>query len=221
MFAAYVACKPENEAKAVEALTAEIRTFVEQGPTEQELRDAKDYLLASRAFEFETTVETASYWLEAEQLGLPADELATFAGRIEAVTRQDVVRVAREHLHPDAAAVVRVGPAREVSSPGPTGVSIGVKAVDAQGRTWEMDEWEAGTRLAVRLDGKEGLAEVIVADGLVTLFQPSGVELPSIDGLEWVETRQSGDREVSVHRARASADGVLEAYLVALGFRGW
>jgi len=97
------------------------RRFVGEGPTEQELRDAKDYLVASRAFEFETTAEMAGYWLEAEQLGLSADELTTFAGRIEAVTREDVLRVARAHLHPDASAVVRVGPAiHQAAHPRPT-----------------------------------------------------------------------------------------------------
>ncbi len=221
MFAAYVACKPENEAQAVEALTAEIVRFLEEGPTEQELRDAKDYLIASRAFEFETTAEMAGYWLEAEQIGLPADELSTFAGRIEAITREEVVRVARAHLHPDAAAVVRVGPARTPAATGPSSLSIGAKAVDAQGRTWELAEWEAGTRLAVRLDGKDGLVEVVVADGRVTLQRPTGVELPEIAGMEWVETRASVDGEVSVYRSQAPAEGILEAYLVALGFRGW
>ncbi len=221
MFAAYVACKPENEAKAVEALTAEVRRFVEEGPTEQELRDAKDYLVASRAFEFETTAEMAGYWLEAEQLGLPADELTTFAGRIEAVTREDVVRVARAHLHPDASAVVRVGPSRKELPRGPSGLAIGAKAVDAQGRSWELAEWEEGARLAVRLDGVPGLAEVVVSDGQVMVSRPPAVELPGIAGLEWVETRTAGDCEVAVYRSQVPADRVLEAWLVALGFRGW
>ena len=40
---------------------------------------------------------------------LPDDELARYRGAIEAVTAEDVQRVAREHIRPDEAAIVLVG----------------------------------------------------------------------------------------------------------------
>ena len=40
---------------------------------------------------------------------LPDDELARYRPAIEAVTGDDVQRVAREHIHPDASAIVLVG----------------------------------------------------------------------------------------------------------------
>ena len=40
---------------------------------------------------------------------LPDDELARYRGAIEAVTADDVLRVARDHIRPEAAAIVLVG----------------------------------------------------------------------------------------------------------------
>jgi len=38
-----------------------------------------------------------------------------FLERLEAVTREEIQRVAQEHLHPDQAAIVAVGPAEELA----------------------------------------------------------------------------------------------------------
>ena len=46
--------------------------------------------------------------------GLPADYYAKYQQRIEAVTREDVAKAARERLHPDEMAIVVVGPASSV-----------------------------------------------------------------------------------------------------------
>lgn len=214
-FSAYVGCAPENEERAVEALLGEIRRFLAEGPTDEELRDAKEYVIASRAFELETTSKMASYWLDAEQLGLPSDELETFASRIEAISRDDVVRVARAHLRPDEVTLVRVGPVRR-----PAGaLSVGAKALDDRGRAWELADLEPGARLAVRLQGRDDLAEVICSDGVVTIHEPNGVELPEIGGMEWVESRTTDGGQVSVYRTRMPSEGVIDAFLVALGFR--
>ena len=43
--------------------------------------------------------------------GLPDDELVRYRDRIEAVTIEDVQRVAREHIRPEGAAIVLVGDA--------------------------------------------------------------------------------------------------------------
>ena len=40
---------------------------------------------------------------------LPEDELTRYRGSIEAVTADEVQRVAREHIRPEAAAIVLVG----------------------------------------------------------------------------------------------------------------
>ncbi|HSG86859.1 MAG TPA: hypothetical protein VLA23_11015, partial [Candidatus Limnocylindrales bacterium] len=48
---------------------------------------------------------------------LPEDELARYRPAIEAVTADDVLRVARQHLHPEVAAVVLVGDADAILGP--------------------------------------------------------------------------------------------------------
>ncbi len=224
MFAAYLACKPDNEDKAVEAMREVIAQFLAEGPTDEELRDAKTYLKGSRPFKFETIAETASYWLDAEEVGLPADELATFGARIDAVTREDVVRVAKAHLHPERMSMARVGPPRPAAAdaPAPKGLKIGATGASADGRVWTLAAWEEGTKLTVRLADKPGLIEVVLCPGAVSVLHPEGVELPAIPDLERTSARRySAARMMTVYRTEATPAQVLEHCLLALGFRGW
>jgi len=46
--------------------------------------------------------------------GLPEEYFDRYVERLGAVTSEDVLRVARRHLHPDHIAVVAVGPAEDL-----------------------------------------------------------------------------------------------------------
>ena len=48
--------------------------------------------------------------------GLPDDELDRYRGAVEAVSADDVLRVARAHIRPEAAAIVVVGDADQFGS---------------------------------------------------------------------------------------------------------
>ena len=48
---------------------------------------------------------------------LPDDELARYRSAIEAVTIDDVQRVARDHVHPEASAIVLVGDNEQFAEP--------------------------------------------------------------------------------------------------------
>ena len=59
-------------------------------------------------------------WIEEIARGLnrgilPADYYAMYQQRIEAVTKDDVAKAARERLHPDAMCIVVVGPEKEIA----------------------------------------------------------------------------------------------------------
>ena len=45
---------------------------------------------------------------------LPEDSLDTYRARVRAVTTQDVAQTALDHLHPERAAIVLVGPAEQI-----------------------------------------------------------------------------------------------------------
>jgi zinc protease len=77
--------------------------------TDAELRAARDYLVGVFPLRFETPGPVAGSLGGLFVHGLPDDELERYRPSIEAVTADDVLRVAREHIRPEAAAVVLVG----------------------------------------------------------------------------------------------------------------
>ena len=52
--------------------------------------------------------------VDLEVHGLPDDSLDTFRTRIRAISAEQVSKAARDHLHPDRAAIVLVGPAEQI-----------------------------------------------------------------------------------------------------------
>ncbi len=82
--------------------------------SEKELRDAQSYLTGIFPIRLETLDGLIDQLMQIRLFGLPADYLETYRERIEAVTRDEVRRVAREQLAPDTAAIVIVGDATAV-----------------------------------------------------------------------------------------------------------
>ena len=77
--------------------------------TDSELAAARDFLVGVFPLRFETPGPVAGSLSGLFVHGLPDDELARYRGEIEAVPADDVLRVARAHIHPEAAAIVLVG----------------------------------------------------------------------------------------------------------------
>ena len=79
-----------------------------------ELEDAKRTIIAEFALSLERPEELLRYALEVKRYGLPADYWDGYAGRIEAVTADDVIRVAKKYINPDNAQIVVVGDAAKI-----------------------------------------------------------------------------------------------------------
>jgi zinc protease len=77
--------------------------------SERELADAKAYLTGSFPLTIETPNAIAMQILNVVFFGLPIEQLQTFRDRVNAVTVDDVQRVARLYLKPDRLSVVLVG----------------------------------------------------------------------------------------------------------------
>src|SRR5262249_13821922 len=77
--------------------------------SERELADAKAYLTGSFPLTIETPDAIAMQVLNVVFYGLPIEDLQTFRERVNAVTVEDVQRVARLYLKPDRLSVVLVG----------------------------------------------------------------------------------------------------------------
>jgi zinc protease len=83
---------------------------------ERELADAKAYMTGSFPLTIETPDSIAMQVLNVIFYGLPLSELQTFRERVNAVTVDDIQRVARAFLRPDRLSVVLVGNAKAFAS---------------------------------------------------------------------------------------------------------
>jgi zinc protease len=84
--------------------------------SEYELADAKAYLTGSFPLTIETPEAIAMQVVNVLFYGLPLDQLQTFRERVNAVTVDDIQRVARSYLRPDRLSVVLVGNAAAFAS---------------------------------------------------------------------------------------------------------
>jgi len=93
----------------LEIMRAEWRRMAEAGVTEEELRDAKTYLTGSFPLQFNSTSAIARIVLQVKRDNLGIDYLNKRDEYINAVTRDDVQRVARRLLDPAKLLTVLVG----------------------------------------------------------------------------------------------------------------
>jgi zinc protease len=101
-------------AAAVSEILKEIRRMREERVTDAELSLARDYLAGVFPVRFETSLAIAAALAQMITYELPADYYDTYRASITAVTADDILRSARNHLQPDQLSVVIVGDATQV-----------------------------------------------------------------------------------------------------------
>lgn len=109
MFVAYAETKAESTYQAISAIEREIRRIRTSPVTKEELRLAKDSFLNSFVFSFSNPAVIADRQAALEYYGLPADYLERFRDSVIRVTRAEILKVAQDHLRPDALIVLAVG----------------------------------------------------------------------------------------------------------------
>ena len=102
--------------------------------SEGELASAKAYLTGSFPLTIETPDSIALQVLNVIFYGLPLEQLQTFRERVNRVTVDDIERVARFYLKPDAVSVVLVGNA-SVFVPQLRGVGFGAVRNGSRSKT--------------------------------------------------------------------------------------
>ncbi len=114
----FVAVTSVQTAVTSEALTEmlnEIRDITGKRPvTPEELAFAKDNTIKGFPSAFGTTFGVAGQLAELVTYDLPDDYLQNYRDAVEAVTLDDVARVAKKYLHPDNLTVVVVGDASKI-----------------------------------------------------------------------------------------------------------
>lgn len=105
-----VSLQTRNEAanQAIAGVLAEINRIREAPVTDQELADAKAYLIGSFPLRLDTVQKLAEVLALVELYGLGLDYFTKYPKLIEQVTKEDVMRVAKQYLHPQRYALVVV-----------------------------------------------------------------------------------------------------------------
>ncbi|MCU1338685.1 MAG: peptidase domain protein [Bryobacterales bacterium] len=109
--------KSMTTVETVQAIREEIDKLRTTEVTEKELDEAKQAVLNSFVFFFDSPAKTLNRVMRYEYFGYPKDFLFQYQKAITAVTRADVLRAAKEHLHPDELAIVTVGNPKEFGKP--------------------------------------------------------------------------------------------------------
>jgi zinc protease len=112
-----IGTKSGTTAKAVEGLYSEIDKMHTEPPTAEELQLAKDALLNSFVFEYDSKGKVNNFRANLEFHGYPTDFLERYQKGIENVTAADVNRVAAKYLDKSKFAVLVVGKAADFDKP--------------------------------------------------------------------------------------------------------
>jgi len=112
--------------KAVREEIERIRT-TEVG--DDELQTAKQTALNSLVFAFDTKAKTLGRMLTYEYYGYPRDFIQQYQKALEAVTKADVLRAAREHVRPEELTIVAVGRPEDFGQP-LTALGLPVQGID-------------------------------------------------------------------------------------------
>lgn len=107
----FVSLQTRNETanQAIAAVLAEVNRMREAPITDEELADAKAYLIGSFPLRLDTTAKLADVLSLVEFYGLGLDYFTQYPRLIEQVTKEDVARVAKQYLNPNEYALVVVG----------------------------------------------------------------------------------------------------------------
>ncbi|HZB25293.1 MAG TPA: insulinase family protein [Vicinamibacterales bacterium] len=103
--------RSETTGEALRLIVDEMWRLQRQRVSQRELADAQAYLTGSFPLTIETPSAIALQVLNAVFYGLDLNELQTFRERVNAITVDDIQRVAKAYLHPDRLSIVLVGDA--------------------------------------------------------------------------------------------------------------
>jgi zinc protease len=109
-FVCYIGTYPDKFAVARSGILKEVERIRDEPPTDEEVADAKKYLLGSLPFKLTTNAHVAEQLVNAERFGLGFGYLDDYRKAVEAVTPADVAAVAKKYLDPSRIVLIAAGP---------------------------------------------------------------------------------------------------------------
>jgi zinc protease len=109
--------KSESTAAGIDALFEEVKAIVERPATVEELKKAKESILNSFIFRFDSKAKVLNQQVTYEFFGYPPDFLERYRREIEKVTAADLARVAKQYVRRQELAVLVVGKPADFDKP--------------------------------------------------------------------------------------------------------
>ncbi|EFO34523.1 peptidase M16 domain protein [Roseibium sp. TrichSKD4] len=102
--------RPDRADEAVDVMLAQLEKMGTVGPTQEELDSAKRFLTGSYALRFDSSGKIASQLVGLQNADLGIDYFDTRNSKVEAVSLEDIKRVAKRLLENKTPTIVTVGP---------------------------------------------------------------------------------------------------------------
>lgn len=97
-FAVAVQTKNETSRVAMDGILSELKKIREEKVTDDELKEARDYITGSFPLRLDTNAKIAGYLIFIEYYNLGLDYFAQYIKKIEGVTKDDIMRVAKRYI---------------------------------------------------------------------------------------------------------------------------
>lgn len=108
--------KSVTTVEAIQSLNAQIDNLVKTPPSPDEMRRAKDAILNSFIFNFDTPEKVLREKMAYEFYHYPLDFLERYRANIEKITSEDVARVAQKYVHKSEMPILVVGNEKEMGA---------------------------------------------------------------------------------------------------------
>jgi hypothetical protein len=169
IFSVSIGTKSESTVKAIRAASAEVGRIRSEEVSDEELRTAKDSVLNSFVFNFDTREKTLNRLMAYQYWGYPRDFIFQYRDGVRNVTKADVLRVAKEHLHPEQFKLVVVGKASDFDEPldslnrPVTKLDITIPEPEVELSAADADSLARGKAVLERAQAAAGGAEVLAS----------------------------------------------------------
>ncbi len=109
LFSASCQTRSDAAMRALTLMIEQIEKMKEMGPSEEEVADAKESMINSQVFDYESADRIVRRLAWFDIVGMPLDTLEREFESYKAATLEDVGRVGREYLHPEDLVILVVG----------------------------------------------------------------------------------------------------------------
>lgn len=170
----------------IKAINEELERIRTSEVTDEELQTAKDTVLNGFIFNFDRPSKTLNRLLTYRYYGYPADFIFQYQKAIAAVTKADVLRVAKEHFRPENLSYVACGNSKDFGTP-LASLGMKIEAIDltipepkAQAAKATPETMSQGKALLARVQQALGGADKLAAVKDLQMHANLEVQTPGV-----------------------------------------